>query len=209
MRWRNTINYSAVLRVRPPARNLGNNRRAVFRRREGSRVREFKVMELLDPGEFIPGMEARAMSKTRIGVLAVVAGVLSVSVPLFAHHGSSVFDATKTVTMKGSVTEWDWFNPHCLLQFDVMNEGGQVVHWIAETQNPAEMVSLGWGKTSFKPGDEVTVSLMPVKNGNPFGRVSLVVVPDDKTFFTIKQGVSPKYAVGAAGASKSDNSTKQ
>ena len=86
------------------------------------------------------------MSKTWIGVLAVAAGVLSVSMPLFAHHGSSVFDANKAVTMKGTVTEWDWFNPHCLLQFDVMNGGGQVVHWIAETQNPAEMVSLGWGK---------------------------------------------------------------
>ena len=76
------------------------------------------------------------MSKTWIGVLAVTAGFLSVSMPLFAHHGTSVFDANKAVMMKGNVTEWDWFNPHCLLQFDVMNEGGQVVHWIAETQNP-------------------------------------------------------------------------
>ena len=104
--------------------------------RIGSRVREFKVMALLDLGEFIPGMEAIAMSKTWIGVLAVAAGLLIVSMPLFAHHGSSVFDANKAVMMKGNVTEWDWFNPHCLLQFDVMNEGGQVVHWIAETQNP-------------------------------------------------------------------------
>jgi hypothetical protein len=160
-------------------------------------------MELLDPGEFIPGMEARAMSKTRIGVLAVVAGVLSVSVPLFAHHGSSVFDATKTVTMKGSVTEWDWFNPHCLLQFDVMNEGGQMVHWIAETQNPAEMVSLGWGKTSFKPGDEVAVTLMPAKNGKPFGRMRLVVLAGSKTFVTSKEGLTPKEIGDQSGGSKS------
>jgi hypothetical protein len=149
------------------------------------------------------------MRKGSIGVIAVVAGLLGAALPLFAHHGNATLDLDKTLTMKGTVTEWDWSNPHCLLQFDVKNEAGQVVHWIAETQNPAEMVSLGWGKTSFKPGDEVTVSLMPVKNGNPFGRVSLVVLPDGKTFVTIKQGVSPKYAVGSAGASKSDNSTKQ
>jgi Family of unknown function (DUF6152) len=149
------------------------------------------------------------MRKGSIGVIAVVAGLLGAALPLFAHHGNATLDLDKTLTMKGTVTEWDWSNPHCLLQFDVKNESGQVVHWIAETQNPAEMVSLGWGKTSFKPGDEVTVSLMPVKNGNPFGRVSLVVLPDGKTFVTIKQGVSPKYAVGSAGASKSDNSTKQ
>jgi Family of unknown function (DUF6152) len=148
------------------------------------------------------------MRKT-IGVIAVAAGLLGASSPLFAHHGNATLDANKTLSMKGSVTEWDWSNPHCLLQFDVKNESGQLVHWIGETQNPAEMVSLGWGKTSFKAGDEVTVSLMPVKNGNPFGRITLVVLPDGKTFVTIKEGVTPKYAVGSSGGSKSDNSTRQ
>jgi hypothetical protein len=149
------------------------------------------------------------MRKRLIGAIAVAAGLLFAALPLFAHHGNATLDTEKTLTMKGTVTEWVWSNPHCLLQFDVKNEGGQVVHWIAETQNPAEMVSLGWGKTSFKPGDEVTVSLMPVKNGNPFGRISLVVLPDGKTLVTIKEGVSPKYAIGSSGASKPDNSPKQ
>jgi len=144
-----------------------------------------------------------------MAVFAVAAGLLGTSLPLFAHHGNATLDTNKVLTMKGTVTEWLWSNPHCLLQFDVKNEGGQVVHWIAETQNPAEMVSLGWGKMSFKPGDEVTVSLMPVKNGSPFGRISLVVLPDGKTLVTIKAGVSPKYAVGSSGDSKSENNTKQ
>jgi hypothetical protein len=149
------------------------------------------------------------MRKRTIGVITVAAALLGVSSPLFAHHGNATLDTNKTLTMKGTVTEWLWSNPHCLLRFDVKNEGGQVVHWIAETQNPAEMVSLGWGNTSFKPGDEVTVSLMPVKNGNPFGRVRLVVLPDGKTFVTIKEGVSPKYAVGSSGNSKSETEPKQ
>jgi Family of unknown function (DUF6152) len=144
-----------------------------------------------------------------MAVFAIAAGLMGASLPSFAHHGNATLDTNKVLTMKGTVTEWLWSNPHCLLQFDVKNEGGQVVHWIAETQNPAEMVSLGWGKTSFKPGDEVTVSLMPVKNGSPFGRISLVVLPDGKTLVTIKAGVSPKYAVGSSGDSKSENNTKQ
>lgn len=149
------------------------------------------------------------MRKRAIGVLTVAAGLLSVSLPLSAHHGTAVFDTNKTLTLKGNVTEWVWSNPHCLLQFDVKNEGGQLVHWIAETQNPAEMVSLGWGKTSFKPGDEVTVSLMPVKNGNPFGRITLVVLPDGKTFITRKAGVTPKETDDVSGSSKSGNYPKQ
>jgi hypothetical protein len=139
---------------------------------------------------------------------AAVAGLLSLSLPLIAHHGTAVFDTDKTVTMKGNVTEWDWSNPHCLLQFDVKNEAGQVVHWIAETQNPAEMVSLGWGKVSFKPGDEVTVTLMPVKNGRPYGRIKLITLPDGKTFVTVKQGLTPKEVDNPLSGSKSDNSPK-
>jgi Family of unknown function (DUF6152) len=149
------------------------------------------------------------MRKRAIEIFAVAAGLLSVSLPLFAHHGTSVFDTNKTVTMKGSVTEWDWSNPHCLLQFDIKNEGGQAVHWIAETQNPAEMVSLGWGKASFKLGDEVTVTLIPAKNGKPFGRINLVVLSNGKTFVTIKEGLTPKDAGGSSGGSKPDNYPKQ
>jgi hypothetical protein len=149
-------------------------------------------------------MEAMAMSKRGIGLIAVAISLLSASLPVFAHHGVSVFDATKTVTMKGSVTEWDWSNPHCLLQFEIKNEGGQVVHWIAETQNPAEMLTFGWAKASFKPGDEVTVTLMPAKNGRPFGRITLVTLPNGKTFITSKEGLSLKQSDGP----QSGNSSK-
>jgi len=148
------------------------------------------------------------MRKRAIEVFAIAAGLLSVSLPLFAHHGTAVFDMNKILTMNGSVTQWDWSNPHCLLQFDIKNEGGQVTHWIAETQNPAEMVSLGWGKTSFKPGDEVTVTLMPVKNGRPYGRIKLIVLPDGKTFVTIKEGLTPKEVGDSPGSSKIENYPK-
>lgn len=134
-----------------------------------------------------------------ISVLALAVGLLSMSKPLFAHHGTAVFDTDKTLSLKGSVTEWDWSNPHCLLQFDVKNESGQSVHWIAETQNPANMVYEGWGKASFKPGDEVTVTLMPTKNGRPYGRIKQVVLPNGKTL----------NASGANGDSASPGASKQ
>lgn len=144
------------------------------------------------------------MRKRAVSVFAVALGLLSVSMPLFAHHGTAAFDMRKTLTLKGVVTEWDWSNPHCLLQFDVTNEGGQVVHWIAETQNPANMVYRGWGKTSFKPGDEITVTLVPTKNGQPFGRINLVVLPNGK-----RLDAAGTDSAASSGDSKSENYPKQ
>jgi hypothetical protein len=112
--------------------------------------------------------------------LALAVSLLCVSVPLFAHHGTAAFD-DKKVTLKGTVTEWFWSNPHCLLQIDVKGDNGQVVHWIGETQNPVTMVNGGWSKASIKTGDEVTVTMMPVKNGAPLGRIMTVLLPNGKT----------------------------
>jgi len=114
-----------------------------------------------------------------LGFVAVA--IVSFSIPLFAHHGTAAFDSKK-VTLKGTVTEWFWSNPHCLLQFDVKDDNGAVVHWVGETQNPVTMVNGGWSKSAFKPGDVVTVTLSPVKNGRPLGRIVTVVDPNGKTY---------------------------
>ncbi len=114
-------------------------------------------------------------------IMVVLLAFVSISIPLLAHHGTAAFDTDKTLTLKATVTDWSWANPHCLLQFDVKDEKGQVVHWIAETQNPVTMVNGGWSKQSMKPGDEVTVTLVPVKNGKPIGRIKTVLLPNGKT----------------------------
>ena len=82
----------------------------------------------------------------------------------------------KSLTVKATVTEWFWANPHCFLKFDAKDDKGNVVHWATETSNPSDMVNLGWSKHSFKPGDEVTVTFTPVKNGAPVGRIDQVVL---------------------------------
>jgi Family of unknown function (DUF6152) len=110
-------------------------------------------------------------------VLALGIVVSILSLPLAAHHGNAAYDTEKKITVKGTVTQWFWANPHCVLQFDATDESGQVVHWGAETENPTTMTHSGWTKTSFKPGDEVTVTMITVKNGKPIGRIVEVVLP--------------------------------
>jgi hypothetical protein len=108
-------------------------------------------------------------------VLAV--GVLFVSVPVLAHHGAASFDAERKLSLKGTVTEWLWANPHCFLKVDVKDEKtGATVSWSVEFGNPTDISIRGFRRSTFKVGDEVTVPLQPVKNGSPVGRVSGEVV---------------------------------
>ena len=111
-------------------------------------------------------------------LLIAAAGLLLVSVPLIAHHGAAALDTCKEITLKGSVTEWIWSKPHCFLQFDAKDDTGTVRNWAVETQNPTTMTLRGWLRTSFKFGDEVTVTIEPVKNGQPVGRILHVILPN-------------------------------
>ena len=114
-------------------------------------------------------------------LLMIFLGLLAVSIPLFAHHGAAAFDTAKKITVKATVTEWFWANPHCFLKFDAKDDNGNVVHWATETGNPSDMINLGWSKQTFKPGDEVTVTFMPVKNGQLVGRIQQVVLANGQT----------------------------
>ena len=125
--------------------------------------------------------------------LAVTLGLLIVSVPLLAHHGAAQFDVGKKVTVKGTVVEWFWANPHCFLRFDEAGTEGQVVHWAVETQSGPNILPQGFSRQSFKVGDAVTVTLEPVKNGRPMGRLLQVMLPDGSTL--------PLPVRGAAGDS--------
>jgi hypothetical protein len=119
-----------------------------------------------------------AVRKPLPGVLIAAVGVLLVSVPLIAHHGAAALDTGREITLRGTVTEWIWSNPHCFLKFDAKDDTGSVRNWAAETQNPTSMTQRGWSRTSFRPGDEVTVIVEPVKNGQPVGRILTAILPD-------------------------------
>ena len=118
--------------------------------------------------------------KTKIaGIFAAAVVLLVYSAPLAAHHGNASFEE-KVITLKGTVTEWVWSNPHCFLKFDVKDESGNVAHWAVETQNPTSMSQLGWERASFKAGDAVTVTLQGVKSGAPIGRARTVTLADGR-----------------------------
>ena len=121
---------------------------------------------------------------------ALLLGLLAVPAGLLAHHGSAIYDTGKTVVVKATVTDWLWANPHCLLDFDVKDDKGNTVHWSAEVSNPPDMVARGWSRHMFKPGDEVTVTLVPAKNGQPIGRIAQVVV-NGKTYVGMGPAPAP------------------
>ena len=121
------------------------------------------------------------MKAKLFGVVLAVFGVLVISAPVSAHHGTASFDTAKDLTLKGTVTDWIWANPHCFLKFDAMDETGTVRNWAVEVSNPTDMTKRGWARSSFKVGDAVTVNLQPVKNGAPIGRLKTVLLPNGST----------------------------
>jgi hypothetical protein len=117
----------------------------------------------------------------RLNIFLMAVGCLAVSVPLLAHHGAAGYDMDKELVMKGTVTEWLWANPHCFLKYDSKDDAGNLSHWAVEVSNPTDMTKRGWSRQSLKPGDEVTVTVRPAKNGAPIGQLLKVVLPNGQT----------------------------
>ena len=92
------------------------------------------------------------MKNKRKASLLVAVCLLAFSIPLLAHHGNAGYE-NKQVTVKGTVTEWLWKNPHTFLKFDVKDDKGNVVHWIGEWNAPSTLVNFGFSPKTFKPGN--------------------------------------------------------
>jgi hypothetical protein len=111
----------------------------------------------------------------------LLGGLIAVCGPVFAHHGSTVYE-TKVSELKGaSITKFLWANPHCIVQFDAKDEKGTVLHWAVETGSASSVTGIGWNRNSLRPGDVVTVSLWRAKSGNPVGRLNKIVLADGTT----------------------------
>jgi hypothetical protein len=106
------------------------------------------------------------MKKT---VLAVGAGVLMTASAgaALAHHSGAMFDATKKVTVQGTVKEFQYTNPHSWLVISVPDANGKVTEWSFEAEGPSTLLRAGIKKTSFTPGEKVTVTGRPLKDGRP------------------------------------------
>lgn len=101
-----------------------------------------------------------------------------------AHHGNSAYDEKNPITLKGTVTDFVWANPHAQIYLDVNDDKGSVVHWSIESQGPAVLTRNGWTRRSLNPGDHITITLIPAKNGAPVGfsgtTQGKVVLPDGR-----------------------------
>ncbi len=127
------------------------------------------------------------MNRNPIRIVAVTLGLLLVSIPALAHHGTNLYDMTKTTSLKGTITKFEWGNPHNQIYFDVTDDKGVVSHWNAETEPPAVMAESGWTRKALAPGDQVTVYLNAAKNGATVGILQKIVLADGKELVARKQ----------------------
>src|ERR1700676_1553249 len=97
-------------------------------------------------------------------LMICVVAVLIVSGPMFAHHGTAAYDTKNIVTVKGTMTDFRFINPHVQLYFDVKSEKGEVEKWQAELTAPNKLSRAGWDKYTLKPGDSITASGYVAKN---------------------------------------------
>jgi len=101
------------------------------------------------------------------------------SAPLFAHHAISAFDRDASVSVSGTVTKWQFINPHAGIWIDVINENGDVESWSGEFQGTLDLYRYYiWNKDTFAPGDEITMTGFPARNGDATMAVRLVGFAD-------------------------------
>jgi len=117
----------------------------------------------------------------RLSVACAVALALCLpAIPAQAHHSMAMFDQSKTVTLKGTVKQFQWTNPHCYIQLMVKDASGKDVEWSLEMGAPMYLYAKGWRPSSLKPGSAITVAINPLRNGEPGGIVLTANSADGK-----------------------------
>lgn len=133
------------------------------------------------------------MRKLVVGVVGI--GMLLTAVPMLAHHSfAAEFDINKPITLRGTLTELKWTNPHAWIYVDVRGADGKVVNWAVETGAPNALLRRGLRKTDFPPGMELVVEGYQAKDGTLTANGITVKLPDGRNFFTGSSGA------GAPGA---------
>ena len=97
--------------------------------------------------------------------IVLLAGLALLAAPAAAHHSFAMFDQSKIMTLEGTVTEFQWTNPHAFIELDAT--GGR--HWSIELNSPNNLKRQGWTRAALKPGDKITLRMSPLRNGKPGG----------------------------------------
>jgi len=118
------------------------------------------------------------MKSRLLAVIAAVVAALVFSGPMFAHHGTAAYDTGNPVTVKGTVTDFRFINPHCQVYFDIKNDKGEVEHWQGELTAPNKLARAGWTKHSLNPGDQINVTGLVGKYGGHSIWIRKLIGPD-------------------------------
>ncbi len=110
----------------------------------------------------------------------VAAGIFGAASPVLAHHSFTMFDMTKQLTLVGTVSSFEWTNPHSYIEIDVPDEKGAVKHWSIEMGSPSILMQSGWKFHSIKAGEKVTLIINPMKSGQAGGFLSTATLPDGR-----------------------------
>ena len=130
-----------------------------------------------------PSAARRSFGRSRralVGLLALIAAG-----PLAAHHSFAMFDGKQSVTLHGTVKEFQWTNPHCFIQILVPDQGA-LTEWSIEMSSPADIYRQGWRPGTLKPGDKVTLVIHPTRDGVKGGSFISGVGPNGEVLLNEK-----------------------
>jgi hypothetical protein len=119
------------------------------------------------------------MKPKLIAVMAILLSVTLLPSAALAHHGTSAY-STQVLTMKGTVTSYEFMNPHNEIRLDVTDANGHKTNWLCEAGSLNYLYRRGWSKNTMKPGDTITIMGNPGRNGSANLRLTKVVLPDGK-----------------------------
>ena len=118
--------------------------------------------------------------KLRLAGLAIFLGMLP-STPMLAHHSTAMYDMANPMTVTGTVTKFEWTNPHAFIHLDVKNEKGEIEHWDVEMMSLNHLKGYGWTSKTIKPGDVISCTGGRAKSGAPTMISSLMTLSDGRT----------------------------
>ena len=128
------------------------------------------------------------MKKSLLAAFAALLGSIAV-----AHHSGAMFDRSKTVTLTGTVKEFQYTNPHSWLLVLITGADGKTVEWGFESEGPSTLMRAGIRAGTFKPGEKVTVLASPMRDGRPAGALISVTMANGKVYST-RPGPPPPTA---------------
>jgi hypothetical protein len=120
---------------------------------------------------------------------ALIAGLLIICGPVFAHHGAAAYKMDKPVILKNAVVaKYSWINPHPLIVVDYKDDKGAMQHWTTEMGSTPASELIGWSRTTLKPGDVITIYIWQSKTGLTVGRLNKIILADGTTMRDTQRG---------------------